>query len=86
MLSNKKDAAEAKGFSAAGTHKAMKKTASIMMPVMKQRKKNTETDPLVFNPPDNAYTPYFKELEGKKAPNFIADKDLVLCKGYASVS
>ena len=64
----------------------MKKTASIVMPVMKQRKKNTETDPLFVDPPDNAYSLYFKEFESKRAPNFTAVEDLVLCKAYTAGS
>ena len=42
--------------------------------------------PLFVDPPDDAYTPYFKEFEGKRAPNFTAVEDHVLCKAYAAVS
>ena len=84
--SQRKGAPKAKGASAAGAHKSMKKTASITTPVAKRRKKNSETNPLFVDPPDDAYTPYFKEFEGKRAPNFTAVEDLVLCKSYTSVS
>ena len=52
----------------------------------KRRKKNSDADPLYVDPPDDAYAPYFKEFEGKMAPNFTAVEDLVLCKSYAAVS
>ena len=82
----KKDASKAKDASAAGACKAMKKVALIALPGTKQRKKNTETDLLFVNPPDDTYAPYFNEFEGKRAPNFTAVEDLVLFKGYAAVS
>ena len=65
-------APKTKGASAAGACKSTKKTASIATPMTKQRKKNSETNPLFVDPPDDAYAPYFKEFEGKRAPNFIA--------------
>ncbi len=52
-------------------HAGMKKTAFTMMPMMNQRKKNTETDPLFINPPNDTYTPYFKEFEGKRAQTLL---------------
>ena len=82
----RKGAPKAKGVSAAGACKSTKKAASIPTPITKWRKKNSETNPLVIDPPDDAYTPYFKEFEGKRAPNFTTVEDLVLCKSYAAVS
>ena len=58
----------------------------MMTPVTKHMKKNTGTDPLFVDPPDDEYAPYFKEIEGKRAPNFTAVEDLVLCKAYTAVS
>ena len=84
--SQRKGAPKAKGASAAGARKSTKKAASIVMPVTKRRKKNSDTDPLFIDPPDDAYAPYFKEFEGKRAPNFTAVEDMVLCKSYAAVS
>ena len=86
---HKKDAAKAKGSSAVGARTAMKtskNTPAMMTPVMKHRKKNARTDPLFVEPHDDAYTSYFKELEVKRAPNFTAVEDLVLCKAYKAVS
>jgi hypothetical protein len=54
--------------------------------VTKRRKKNSDANPLFVDPPDDAYAPYFKEFEGKRAPNFTTVEDLVLCKSYAAVS
>ena len=87
--SHKKDAVKANGASAVGARKATKTTktnTAMMTPVMKHRKKNAGTDPLFINPPDDEYTPYFKEFEGMRAPIFTAVEDLVLCKAYAAVS
>ena len=66
----RKGAPKAKGASAAGACKATKKTASIVTPMTKQRKKNSDINPLFVDPPDDEYAPYFKEFEGKRAPNF----------------
>jgi hypothetical protein len=54
--------------------------------VTKRKKKNSDANPLFVDPPDDAYAPYFKEFEGKRAPNFTTVEDLVLCKSYAAVS
>lgn len=79
LFSKKKDVVKTKGVSVAGTCKVTKKTSSIMMPLMKQGKMTTETDPLFVNLHNNAYEPYFKEYKGKRAPNFTAVEGLVLC-------
>ena len=84
--SQRKGAPKAKGASAAGARKSTKNTASIVTPLTKRRKKNSETNPLFVDPPDDAYAPYFKECGGKRAPNFTAQEDLVLCKSYAAIS
>ena len=84
--SQRKGAPKAKGASAAGARKSTKKAGSIATPVTKRRKKNSDADPLFVDPPDDAYAPYFKEFEGKRAPNFTTVEDLVLCKSYAAVS
>ena len=97
--SQRKGAPKAKGASAAGARKYTKKAASnttpvtstknatsITTPVTKRRKKNSDANPLFVDPPDDAYAPYFKEFEGKRAPNFTTVEDLVLCKSYAAVS
>ncbi len=84
--SQRKVAPKAKGASAVGTRKSTKKAGSITTPVTKRRKKNSDADPLFVDPPDDAYAPYFKEFEGKRAPNFTTVEDLVLCKSYAAVS
>ena len=84
--SQRKVAPKAKGASAVGTRKSTKKAGSIATPVTKRRKKNSDADPLFVDPPDDAYAPYFKEFEGKRAPNFTTVEDLVLCKSYAAVS
>ena len=82
----RKGAPKTKGASAAGACKSTKKTASIATPVTKRRKKNSESNPLFVDPPDDAYAPYLKEFKGKRAPNFTAVEDLVLCKSYAAMS
>ena len=84
--SQRKGAPKAKGVSAVGACKSTKKAALITTPMTNGRKKNSETNPLFVDPPDDAYAPYFKEFEGKRAPNFTAVEDLVLCKSYAIVS
>ena len=84
--SQRKGAPKAKGESALGTRKSTEKAGSIATPVTKRRKKNSDADPLFVDPPDDAYAPYFKEFEGKRAPNFTTVEDLVLCKSYAAVS
>ena len=84
--SQRKGAPKAKGVSAAGARESTKKATSIATPMTKRRKKNSDTNPLFVDPPDDRYAPYFKEFEGKRAPNFTAVKDLVLCKSYAAVS
>ncbi len=64
-----------------------KKTNSVMtILVMKHRMKNSGIDPQFFDPLDDAYNPYFKKFEGKRAPNCTAVEDLALCKAYAAVS
>ena len=77
---------KAKGVSAAGACKSTKKAGLIATLVTKRRKKNSDANLLFVDPPDDAYAPYFKEFEGKRAPNFTAVEDLVLCKSYAVVS
>ena len=97
--SQRKGAPKAKGASAAGARKYTKKAASnttpvtstkkatsITTPVTKRKQKNSDANPLFVDPPDDAYAPYFKEFEGKRAPNFTTVEDLVLCKSYAAVS
>ncbi len=64
----RKGAPKAKGVSAAGACKSTKKVTLITTPVTKRREKNSETNPLFIDPPDDAYVPYFKEFEGKRAP------------------
>ena len=63
---------KAKGVSAAGACKSTKKAVSITTPVTKRRTKNSDANPLFIDPPDDACTPYFKDFEGKRAPNFTA--------------
>ena len=82
----RKGAPKAKGVSAAGACKSTKKATLIATPMTKRRKKNSDANPLFVDPHDDAYAPYFKEFEGKRAPNFTAVEDLVLCKSYAAVS
>ena len=82
----RKGAPKTKGASAAGARKCTKKAASIATPVTKWIKKYSETNPLFLDTPDDAYVPYFKEFEGKRAPNFTAVEDPVLCKSYAAMS
>ncbi len=84
--SQRKGAPKAKGASAAGAHKSTKKATLITTPMTKRRKKNSDANPLFVDPPDDAYAPYFKEFDGKMAPNFTTVEDLVLCKSYAAVS
>ena len=78
----KKDSAKTNYASAVGARKQTKTNAAIATSVMKCKKKNAWSDPLFIDPPDDAYAP-FKEIEGKRAPNFTAVEDLVLCKAYA---
>ena len=54
-------------------------------PELKRRKKGNDSDPLWIDPPDDAYAPYFEEFQSKRAPNFTAVEDLILCKAYAAV-
>ncbi len=83
----KKDAAKANDASVVGAYKQPKTNAAIVTPMTKHKKKNAWSDPLFVDPPDDAYTPYFKEFEGKRAPYyFTAVEDLVLCKTYAAES
>ncbi len=82
----KKDAAKANGASAVGVHKQTKTNAAIATSVMKCKKKNAGSDPLFVDPPDDAFASYFEEFEGKRASNFTAVEDLVLCKAYTAVS
>ncbi len=74
--SQRKGAPKAKGVSAAGACKSTKKAASIVTPMTKRRKKNSDANPLFVDPHDEAYAPYFKEFEGKRAPNFTIVEDL----------
>ncbi len=82
----KKDAAKTNGASAVGACKQTKTNAAMVTPMTKPKKKNTGSGPLFVDPPDDAYAPYFKEFEGKRAPNFTAVEDLVLCRAYTAVS
>ena len=82
----KNDAAKTNGASAIGACKQTKTNTAIVTPVTKHKKKNAGSDPLFVDPPDYAYAPYFNKFEGKRAPNFTAVEDRVLCKAYAAVS
>ena len=82
----KKNAANANGASAVGACKESKTNTAIATPITKRKKKTAGSDHLFVDPPDDAYAPYFKEFEGKRAPNFTAVEDLVLCKTYAAES
>ena len=82
----KKDAAKTNGTSAVGACKQTKTKAAIVTPTTKRKKMNAGSDPLFVDPPDDAYAPYSKEFEGKRALNFTAVEDLVLCKAFAEVS
>ncbi len=42
--------------------------------------------PFFVDPPDDVFAPYFEEFQSKRAPNFTAVEDLILCKAYAAVS
>ena len=66
---------KANGASAVGACKQTKTNIAIATPVTKHKKKNAGSDPLFVDPPDDAYTPCFKEFEGKRAPNFTAVED-----------
>ena len=76
----KKDATKANGASAVGARKQTKTNAAIATPMTKHKKKNAGSDPLFVDPPDDAYTPYFKEFEGKRAPNVTAVEDLLCAR------
>ncbi len=86
VKAQKEDAAKAHGASAVGACKQTKTKAAIVTPTTKRKKKNAGSDPLFVDPPDDADAPQFKEFRGKRAPNFNAVEDLVLCKAYAAVS
>ena len=58
----KKDAAKANGASVVRALKETKTNADIVTPVTKLKKKNAGSDTCFVDPPDDAYTPHFKEV------------------------
>ena len=64
--------------------RASKSTVAVV--ITKRKKKGEYSDPLYVDPPDDVFAPYFEEFQSKRAPNFTAVEDLILCKAYAAVS